>query len=121
MTYSITTLSITKSATSSIDTLSIMALSSSIPSAIYAECHILYCYTECLYAQCLYSECRYAQCHGANLKHCQGRVFSFKLGCFGVSSTFTSWNAQARPSLHLKTWPRFCPVSLCWGADVAQW
>ncbi len=41
---------------------------------------------------------------------CLGRVFNFKLGCF-VWCTI-AWPVQARPSLELKTRPRFRPVIL---------
>jgi hypothetical protein len=43
-------------------------------------------------------------------KSCLGRVFNFKSGCF-VICTIT-WPIKTRPSLKLKTRPRFCPVSL---------
>ncbi len=47
--------------------------------------------------------------NGREPKSCLGRVFNFKLGCF-VKCT-TAWPEQARPSLKLKTWPRFHPHS----------
>jgi hypothetical protein len=40
-------------------------------------------------------------------KSCLGLVFNFKLGCFT-----NSWPIQTRPSLNLKTRPRFGPDSL---------
>ncbi len=51
-----------------------------------------------------------AKANGRERKSCLGRVFNFKLGCF-VMCTIT-WLIQARPSLELKTWPRFPPVSI---------
>jgi hypothetical protein len=47
---------------------------------------------------------------GENLKSCLGRVFKFKLAYFVMCTI--AWPTQAWPSLELKTWLRFCPVSL---------
>jgi hypothetical protein len=43
-------------------------------------------------------------------KSCFGRVFNFKLDRFGVVQNVHGMPACAY--LKLKTWPRFCPVSL---------
>ncbi len=48
--------------------------------------------------------------NGREPKSCSGRVLNFKLGCFVMCTI--AWLIQARPSLELKIWPRFCPVSL---------
>ncbi len=47
---------------------------------------------------------------GRDPKSCLGRVFNFKLGCF-VTCTI-AWPIHARPSLELKTRPRFSLVIL---------
>ncbi len=43
-------------------------------------------------------------------KSCLGWVFNFKSGCFVICTI--AWPIKARPSLELKTRPRFRPVSL---------
>ncbi len=51
-----------------------------------------------------------SKAHGREPKSCLGRVFNIKLGHFAVYAL--AQHIQVRPSLELKTWPRFCPVSL---------
>ncbi len=43
-------------------------------------------------------------------KSCLGRVFNFKIGCFGDVNVLSC--VEACRHLELKTWPRFCPVDL---------
>ncbi len=51
-----------------------------------------------------------AKANGREPKSCLGRVFNFKFGCFVMCTV--ACPIQARPSLELKTRPRFRPVSL---------
>jgi hypothetical protein len=48
--------------------------------------------------------------HGREPKSGLGQVFNIKLGYFAMYAL--AQHIQARPSLELKTRPRFCPVSL---------
>jgi hypothetical protein len=48
---------------------------------------------------------RSAKANGREPKSYLGRVVNFKLSCFVMYAI--AWHIQARPSLELKTWPRF--------------
>ncbi len=50
-----------------------------------------------------------AKANGREPKSCLCQVFNFKLGCFVMYAT--ARHIQPRPSLELKTRPRFRPVS----------
>ncbi len=47
---------------------------------------------------------------GDNLKVVLAKFSTLNLGCFIMYAN--ERHIQARPGLELKTWPRFCPVSL---------